>query len=126
MTTEEFKSTILMKPSKAPKFPAKAYATGQQLDDDLPDSFDWRDEGVVTTVKDQGSSGTCWAFSAIGNMEGQWAKNGNTLVSLSTELLVDCDAAYDPYKSVMRMTKINIVLSHLVKGLEMRLGTCNY
>jgi cathepsin F len=38
---------------------------------DTPAAFDWRDVGGVSGVQDQGSVGTCWAFSTVGNVEGQ-------------------------------------------------------
>ncbi len=43
---------------------------------DLPSSYDLRDEGCVTSVKNQGAEGMCHAFAAIGVCESNLLKQG--------------------------------------------------
>ncbi|RAP51225.1 MAG: hypothetical protein BZ138_05705 [Methanosphaera sp. rholeuAM270] len=49
----------------------------------LPSSYDMRSKGLVTPVKNQGSSGSCWAFSSIASLESSLLKKTGVSYDLS-------------------------------------------
>ena len=44
--------------------------------DTLPSSYDSRNYNCITSVKNQGSYGSCWAFAAMGSVEAYMIKHG--------------------------------------------------
>ena len=89
LTSEEFKKLYLTNlNSNDGNYGCKFFSTNSSKN--IPDSIDWRTKGAVTSVKDQGQCGSCWAFSSTGCAEGSWAISTGQLINLSEEQLVNC------------------------------------
>lgn len=101
-------------------------------DGSAPESWDWRDKGVVSKVKNQGACGSCWAFSAVGNIEAQYAIKKNESVLFSEQQLVDCDKVdqgcngglmEDAFKYVEGTSGLMLATDYSYTG---RQGSCKY
>jgi len=82
---EEYKRLLSYK-----AIPKEFVSQAEPTNVSIPQAVDWRSQGKVNKVKDQGQCGSCWAFSAIGAMESRFAIKSGTLLSLSEQQLVDC------------------------------------
>jgi hypothetical protein len=81
-TTEEFSTRFLI--------PMISKESPQISNDyEVVGDVDWVSQGKVSAVKNQGSCGSCWAFSATGVLESSSLLRGES-VSLSEQQLVDC------------------------------------
>jgi len=71
---------------------SKVYSENTKDDRQLPGSFDWRDHGMITPVKNQGQCGSCWAFATTEQIEAYSAiANGpDTLTELSAQQVTSC------------------------------------
>ena len=57
-------------------------------------AVDWTAQGKVTAVRNQGSCGSCWAFSAAAAIEAAYLLKSGTTLDLSEQQLVDCTYDY--------------------------------
>ena len=95
MTTEEFTAQ-----SAGLQKPATLYGDAPDLGNHtwdgsvLPTSVDWTTKGAVTPIKDQGQCGSCWAFSAVGALEGAMQLATGNLTSLAEQQFVDCPSHF--------------------------------
>nr|CAI5847731.1 unnamed protein product [Callosobruchus analis] len=131
MTPEEFKEFLSLGEKTKPDL------NFQVLEPDMsvavPESKDWRDEGAVLEVKNQGQCGSCWAFSATGCLEGQNAIKHKQHVSLSEQNLMDCSRGYDNYGcnggnmvNAFFYVQANGIMSEADYPYEAELHNCRY
>jgi hypothetical protein len=84
LTNAEFKAEATT------TFPVRNNFEVAVIPDTNADSADYT--YMLPEIKDQAQCGSCWAFSAIANAEGQtYMTNGGKVVSLSEQALVSCD-----------------------------------
>jgi len=87
MTQEEFAEKILTK-MNFKNVQSKTFI--EETSGPVPNGIDWRTQGVVSPVKNQGSCGSCWAFSTTGLLESTYKLKKGTIPNFSEQQLVDC------------------------------------
>ncbi len=63
----------------------------------IPTSYDLRDYGLVTPVKNQNQSGSCWSFSACATLESNLLKEFNLTCDLSENNMKNIASKYSLY-----------------------------
>jgi len=87
----------------------------------LPDRVDWREQGAVTNVKNQGQCGSCYTFASAGAIEGAWKIGTGTLVSLSEQQLLDCSSTSHYHNNGCSGGSIQMTLYYATTQ-----GVCNF
>ena len=57
----------------------------------LPAAYDARNDGIVTSAKNQGACGSCWAFASAGALESHILKDGGQEYDISEQQQVSCN-----------------------------------
>ncbi|KAJ4957744.1 hypothetical protein NE237_024855 [Protea cynaroides] len=94
LTWEEFQTQKL---GAAQKCSATTKGNHKLSNAVIPELKDWRSEGIVSPVKNQGHCGSCWTFSTTGALEAAYKQAFGKAISLSEQQLVDCAGAFNNF-----------------------------
>jgi len=83
------KRALLGSTNRGP-IPAQYSKKPQVTVNGIPDTFDWREKGVVNNIKDSLDCGAGWAFATTAAIESCWAIAKGKLYILSEQNLIDC------------------------------------
>jgi len=88
MSPEEFRSSL----SGYKRLPmsGQSFIDSSTHTKELPSSVDWREAGIITEAKNQGSCGSCWAFATTEQIESYAALANITVDPLSAQEITTC------------------------------------
>lgn len=103
--------------------------TGAIMEEEYPSRFNLRDEKIISSVKNQGGCGACWAFTAVAVFESLIKRELSQPVDLSEQQMINCIAGNDcdgghPYNALKYMQESGIVREKDYRYQEMN-GNCD-
>jgi C1A family cysteine protease len=57
----------------------------------IPERWDWREQGIITQVQDQGSCGSCYAFASLANIESKLLIDNAGMFDFSENHAKECN-----------------------------------
>lgn len=83
----------------------------------LPNRFDLREQNLVTSVKNQGYCGVCWAFASLGGVESMLLRNGSANYDFSEQSLRTCHGYETGDEGSCRGGNYSMSMSYFSSGI---------